>query len=52
MSENAYADIIPDLGVKLSTALAIFTLGLKIIIWLYSKDLIDDIIIFGLKKFF
>ena len=29
MSENAYTDIIPGLGVKLATTLAIFTISLK-----------------------
>ena len=47
MSENAYTDIIPGLGVKLATTLAIFTLSFKIIILLYNKDLINDSYIFG-----
>ena len=42
MSENVYTGIIPGFGVKLATKLAIFTLGLKIIISLYNKDLIND----------
>ena len=42
MSENAYTCIIPGLGVKLATTLAIFTLDLKIIISLYNKYVIND----------
>ena len=42
MSENAYTGIIPGLEVKLATTLAIFTLGLKIIISLYNKYVIND----------
>ena len=42
MSENAYTSIIPGLGVKLAAILAIFTLGLKIIISLYNKYVIND----------
>ena len=52
ISENAYTDIIPGLGVKLATTLAIFTLDLKIIISLYDKDLINDSYYFRVIKFF
>ena len=52
MSENAYTGIIPGLGVKLTTKLAIFILGLKIIISLYNKDLINDSYYFRVKIFF
>ena len=37
MSENSHKGIIPGLRVKLATTLAIFTLGLKIIISLYNR---------------
>ena len=42
MSENAYTGIIPGLGVKIATPLVIFTLGLKIIISLYNKYVMND----------
>ena len=42
MSENAYTGIISELGVKLATNVAIFTLGLKILISLYNKYIIND----------
>ena len=47
MSESAYTGIIPGLGVKLATTSAIFTLGLKIIISLYNKYIINDSTNFG-----
>ena len=52
MPENAYTGIIPGLGVKSATKLEIFTLGLKIIISLYNKDLINDSYYFRVKKLF
>ena len=42
MSENTYTGIVPGLGVKLTSKLAIFTLGLKIIKSLYKKSVIND----------
>ena len=42
MSENTYTDITPGLRVKLATTLAIFALGLEIIISLYNKYVIND----------
>ena len=42
MSKNVYTGIIPALGVKLATTLAIFILGLKIIISLYNKYVMND----------
>ena len=51
MSENAYIDIIPRLGVKLATKLAIFTLSLKIIILFYNKYSINDNYYFRVIKF-
>ena len=51
MSENAYTGIIPELGLKLATKLAILTLGLKFIISLYDKDLINDSYYFWVINF-
>ena len=42
MPENAYTGIIPELEVSLATTFAIFTLGLKYIISLYNKYVIND----------
>ena len=52
MFQNVYTSIIPGLGVKLAAKLAIFTLGLKIILSLYNKDLINDSYYFRVKIFF
>ena len=42
MNENTYTNIIPVLGVKLATPLAILTLSLKIINYCINKDLVND----------
>ena len=52
ISENVYTDIIPGLGIKLVISLAIFTLGLKIIILSYNKDLTNDSYYFRVINFF
>ena len=51
VSQNSFTDLIPGLGLKLTTTLAIFKLGLKITISLYNKDLINDSYYFRVKNF-
>ena len=51
MSENAYTCIIPGVGVKLAITLAIFTLGLKIIISFYNRYVMNDSYKFRLINF-
>ena len=52
MSENAYINVVPGLGVNLVKTLAIFTLSIKIVILMYNKDLINDSYYFRVIKFF